>query len=110
MKTTQFQISILRSKIRLMEHNIHTPNNLYTMIKNNENMVKIRAKIETINNKLSQLEERIRNCDRLGLKDMAELDAREFNRLNLEVTLLKLKLNKLEKEDLLFDLEVMLSD
>jgi hypothetical protein len=80
------------------------------MIKNNQNMAKLRARIEAMEKKLLHLEDRIKNYDRLGLKQMAELDAREFNRVNLELTLLKLKLNQLEKEELLFDLEVMLSD
>lgn len=93
-----------------METFLHTPNNLYTYIKNNQNMADLQAQIEENEKDLDLLEESIERYEKANFTGVVEVLSKSYNKLMQKTILLKLELNKLEKQNLLFELQTLTSN
>ncbi len=92
-----------------METRIHTADNLYNFIKNARQM-------ENLELQIASKEEELKHLDQLDeiyakLFNPAPFEtARQYARVALELTLLRLKRNKLERKILEFELGTFLED
>lgn len=93
-----------------MEHIKQQDNILYTFIEKNQNIAKLKAKIAKLEADLETINTKTETVERLGLQDTVNYLAVQSNKINLERIVLSLKLNKLEREVLLFELDAALSD
>lgn len=93
-----------------MEHIKQQDNILYTFIEKNQNIAKLKAKIAKLEADLETINTKTEAVERLGLQDTVNYLAVQSNKINLERIVLSLKLNKLEREVLLFELDTALSD
>lgn len=93
-----------------METFLHTPNSLHTYIKNNQIMADLQAQIAENEKDLDLLEDSIERYEEANFTGVAELLAKSYNKLMKKIILLKLDLNKLEKQNLLFELQTLTSN
>lgn len=93
-----------------MEHIKQQDNILYTFIEKNQNIAKLKAKIAKLEADLEAINTKTETVERLGLRDTVNYLAVQSNKINLERIVLSLKLNKLEREVLLFELDTALRD
>lgn len=84
--------------------------NLYNFIVNADSRAKLEAQIEQYEEDLKYLSDLAEMFDNLGYNEMAE-DARcRYNSRSEKILLLKLKVNELDKQMLLFELEALRRD
>lgn len=88
-----------------MDTFLRTPDSLYTFIKNNQNMADLEATIEENEKDLDLLEQSIDRYEKANFTGVVEMLSKSYNKLMQETLLLKLKLNELEKQNLLFELQ-----
>ena len=93
-----------------MKTHLHTPSNLYTYIEKTQNMANLRAQIENKEKELELTEEAIEQFEQNGFKEVVELLTAAYNKLHKEILLLKIDANRLERQLLLFELEISLED
>ncbi len=93
-----------------MKTHLHTPSNLYTYIEKIQNMANLRAQIENKEKELELTEKAIEQFEQNGFKEVVELLTAAYNKLHKEILLLKIDANRLERQLLLFELEISLED
>ena len=93
-----------------MVNNKPTLNNLYAYVQKTRKKALLEAELQQIEAKLSKYDKLLEDCDKLELKNLATWISLEYNNLNLKRIKLSLKLNKLEEELLLFELEAATRD
>ena len=93
-----------------MKTHLHTPSNLYTYIEKAQNMANLRAQIENKEKELELTEKAIEQFEQNGFKEVVELLTAAYNKLHKEILLLKIDANRLERQLLLFELEISLED
>jgi hypothetical protein len=93
-----------------MKTHLHTPSNLYTYIGKTQNMANLRAQIENKEKELKLTEEAIEQFELNGFKEGVERLTAAYNKLHQEILLLKIDANRLERQLLLFELEISLED
>ena len=88
----------------------NTIDNLSTYVVNNAMVADLEAKIEHLNNRLTTIDANIKLCELMDAPHTADRLAQQYNQINRERIILSLKLNKLERESLLFELNSTFRD
>ena len=83
---------------------INSVSNLSTYVANSAAMADLKAKIKQLDNKLNTIDANLKLCEMLDCPYTADRLAQQYNEVNVKRVLLNLKLNKLERETLLFEL------
>jgi hypothetical protein len=83
---------------------------LYNFIANADYKAELEAQIEQYEEDLKYLSDLTEMFDKLGYNEMAEDAIRRYNSRNENILLLKLKVNELDKQMLLFELEALRRD
>ena len=89
---------------------LRTPESLYNYIKNNQNMADLKAQIAENEKDLTLLEQSIDRYEKANFAGVVEVLSRSYNKLMQKTLLLKLKLNEVEKQNLLFELQSLTSN
>ena len=86
---------------------LQTPSNLYTYIKNNQIITDLKAQIAENEKSLELLDRSIKRYEENNFTGVVEVFSGTYNKLNQKTILLKIKLNELEKQNLLFELAAL---
>lgn len=89
---------------------LRTPESLYNYIKNNQNMADLKAQIADNEKDLDLLDQSIKRYEEANFAGVVEVLSRSYNKLMQKTLLLKLKLNEVEKQNLLFELQSLTSN
>jgi hypothetical protein len=84
--------------------------NLYNFIVNADSRAKLEAQIEQYEEDLKYLSDLAEMFNNLGYNEIAEDVIRRYNSRSEKILLLKLKVNELDKQMLLFELEALRRD
>jgi hypothetical protein len=109
-QNNMFSISFTERQNKPSETRNTAADNLYNFILNSQKISKLEAQIENKEEDLESLSTLISFYDDLNYTSLAEAAVNKYNKLSEEIILLKLELNNLEKQTLLFELDALRRD
>lgn len=98
----------MKTQIRPTTHAAHTTTNLYTYLKNAQQVENLELQIKQKEKDLKALEQLQGVYKHMGCMNMLEASQERANSIELEILLLKLEKNKLEEKLLKFELATFL--
>ena len=93
-----------------METRIHTATNLYNYINNARQMENLEAQIASKKKELESIEALNAIYEKMGCMNMLEVSAEHANKIEFDILLLRLRMNKIEGEMIKFEIGTFLED